>query len=118
LPYNAHTTAYEALWIGLPVLTLIGDAFHGRVATSLLKTIGLSELITSSSEAYEALAIELARNPTKLAELKQILDRNRLLAPLFDTKRFTRHIEAAYSAMYKRHQAGLAPDHIVVPKSP
>jgi predicted O-linked N-acetylglucosamine transferase (SPINDLY family) len=116
LPYNAHTTAYEALWIGLPVVTLIGDAFHGRVAASLLKAIGLSELITTSSEAYEALAIELARNPTKLAELKQMLERNRSLAPLFDTKRFTRNIEAAYAAMYGRHQAGLEPDHIVVPR--
>jgi protein O-GlcNAc transferase len=115
LPYNAHTTANEALWVGLPVLTRVGDAFHGRVAASLLKTIGLSELITTSSEAYEALAIELARNPAKLAELKQMLERNRSTAPLFDTKRFTRHIEAAYAAMYERQQAGLAPDHILVP---
>jgi protein O-GlcNAc transferase len=115
LPYNAHTTANEALWVGLPVLTQIGNAFHGRVAASLLRAVGLDELITSSTEAYEALATELANNPARLSAFRQRLESNRLVAPLFDTKRFTRHIEAAYAAMYERHQAGLEPDHIVVP---
>jgi protein O-GlcNAc transferase len=114
LPYNAHTTANEALWVGLPVLTRIGNAFQGRVAASLLRAVGLSELITSSAEDYEARAIELANNPASLSAFRQRLESNRLVAPLFDTKRFTRHIEAAYAAMSERHQAGLEPDHIVV----
>lgn len=114
LPYNAHTTANEALWVGLPVLTRIGNAFHGRVAASLLRAVGLSELIASSAEDYEARAIELANNPASLSAFRQRLESNRLVAPLFDTKHFTRHIEAAYAAMYERHQAGLEPDHIVV----
>jgi predicted O-linked N-acetylglucosamine transferase (SPINDLY family) len=116
LPYNAHTTANDALWVGVPVLTRIGDAFHGRVAASLLKAVGLDELITTSRQAYEALAIELANSPGGLAALKQKLESNRLTAPLFDTELFTRRLEAAYVAMYERHRAGLAPDHIVVPR--
>jgi predicted O-linked N-acetylglucosamine transferase (SPINDLY family) len=115
LPYNAHTTANEALWVGLPVLTRIGNAFHGRVVASLLRAVGLSELITSSAEDYEARAIELANNPARLSAFRQRLESNRLVAPLFDTKRFTRHIEVAYAAMHERYQAGLEPDHIVVP---
>jgi protein O-GlcNAc transferase len=116
LPYNAHTTANDALWVGLPVLTQIGDAFPGRVAASLLKAAGLDELITTSGEAYEALAIELASNHSRLSALRRKLESNRLTAPLFDTNLFTRRIEAAYMAMYERHQAGLTPDHIVVPQ--
>jgi predicted O-linked N-acetylglucosamine transferase (SPINDLY family) len=115
LPYNAHTTASDALWAGLPVLTRIGETFAGRVAASLLHAIGLPELITSTPQAYEALAIELATNPEKLAAIKRKLANNRLATPLFDTQLFTKHIEAAYAAMYERYQAGLAPDHIVIP---
>src|SRR5262249_20308746 len=107
LPYNAHTTASDALWAGLPVLTRIGETFAGRVAASLLHAIGLTELITSTPQAYEALAIELATNPEKLAAIKRKLANNRLTTPLFDTKLFTKHIEAAYAAMYERYQAGL-----------
>src|SRR5262249_32316779 len=118
LPYNAHTTANEALWVGVPVLTRLGDAFHGRVAASLLEAVGLPELITISAESYEALAIELANNPAKLSALKQKLNDNRSMAPLFNTKRFTRHLEAAYAAMHQRHQRGLPPDHIVVSQCP
>ena len=116
LPYNAHTTASDALWVGLPVLTRIGETFAGRVAASLLNAIGLTELITSTPQAYEALAIELASNPEKLAAIKRKLATNRLTTPLFDTQLFTRHIEAAYIAMYERYQADLPPDHIYVPK--
>ena len=116
LPYNAHTTANEALWVGLPVLTRLGDAFQGRVAASLLQAVGLAELITTSPEAYEALAIELANNPAKLSALKQKLETNRRAAPLFNTKLFTRHIEEAYAVMHERHQRGLPPDHIIVPQ--
>jgi predicted O-linked N-acetylglucosamine transferase (SPINDLY family) len=114
LPYNAHTTANDALWAGLPVLTLIGETFAGRAAASLLTAIGMQELITSTPQEYEALAIELASNPTKLAELKSKLMKHRLTKPLFDTQLFTRHIEAAYTAMHERHHAGLPPEHIYV----
>lgn len=114
LPYNAHTTASDALWAGLPVLTQIGETFAGRVAASLLKAVGLPELITHSSEEYEGLAIEIARHPETLRALKKKLAENRLGAPLFDTERLTRQIEAAYIAMHGRYRAGLAPDTIVV----
>jgi protein O-GlcNAc transferase len=114
LPYNAHTTASDALWTGLPVLTRIGETFAGRVAASLLRATDLPELITTSPEAYVALAIELAASPEKLSAIKDKLARNRLTTPLFDTARFTRHIEAAYTAMYARDQEGLPPEHIYV----
>lgn len=114
LPYNAHATASDALWTGLPVLTQIGDAFPGRVAASLLNAIGLPELITDSAEAYERLALELATHPDRLAATGRKLAANRLTSPLFDTVRFTGDIEAAYSAMHDRHIARLPPDHIVI----
>jgi predicted O-linked N-acetylglucosamine transferase (SPINDLY family) len=113
-PYNAHTTASDALWAGLPVLTFQGSTFAGRVAASLLSTIGLPEMITLSIEEYEALAIKLATQPGKLAAIRQKLSEHRLSYPLFDTPRFTRNIEAAYLQMWKRHQAKLAPEHIHV----
>ena len=115
LPVNAHTTASDALWAGLPVLTCLGETFAGRVAASLLNAIGLPELITTTLESYERMAIDLATHPEKLATVKRKLAENRLTTPLFDTKLFTRHIEAAYTAMYERYQAGLPPDHIVIP---
>ena len=115
LPYNAHTTASDALWAGLPVLTCLGETFSGRVAASLLNAIGLPELVTETPQAYEAMAIELATHPEILAGIKRKLAANRLATPLFDTEGFTRHIEAAYAAMHQRHRAGLAPDHIVIP---
>jgi protein O-GlcNAc transferase len=114
LPYNAHTTASDALWSGLPVLTQVGSTFAGRVAASLLQAVGLPELIAASPQEYETRAIELASNPARLAEIRARLARNRMTAPLFDTKRTTRHIERAYEAMYDRHRAGLPPDHIDV----
>jgi predicted O-linked N-acetylglucosamine transferase (SPINDLY family) len=112
LPFNAHTTASDALWAGLPVLTQIGSTFAGRVAASLLKAINLPELITHSPEEYEALAIELALNKEKLRRIQEKLARNRLTTPLFDTPLYTKHLEAAYEAMYQRYQVGLPPDHI------
>ena len=115
LPYGAHTTASDALWAGLPVLTCLGESFAGRVSASLLQAIGLPELIKTTSEAYEQAAVELARHPDKLAHLKRKLAENWRTAPLFDTALFTKHIEAAYTGMYERYQAGLAPDHMCVP---
>jgi predicted O-linked N-acetylglucosamine transferase (SPINDLY family) len=115
LPYNAHTTASDALWAGLPVLTCRGETFAGRVASSLLQSLDLPELITATQEDYVRLAIELATHPEKRAAIQQKLADNRLSTPLFDTARFTRHIEQAYVAMVERQRAGRAPDHIVVP---
>ena len=113
-PYNAGATASDALWAGVPVLTRIGDIFAGRVAASLLKAIELPDLVTTTPQAYEELAIEFATNPQKFAALKTRLSQNRLTTPLFDTQRFTRNIEAAYTAMYERHRADLPPEHIYV----
>ena len=110
LPYNAHTTASDALWAGLPVLTCLGATFAGRVAASLLNAIRLPELITTSPEAYEQMAIDLATHPEKLAVIKGKLAENRLTTPLFDTKLFTKHIEAAYSIMWERYQRGEPPE--------
>ena len=109
LPCNAHTTTSDALWAGLPVLTLTGEAFAGRVAASLLTSVGLSELITSSAEDYERLAILLAQNPEKLGLLRQSLCTNLMSAPLFDTQRFTHNIEYLYTAMMARYEAALTP---------
>jgi protein O-GlcNAc transferase len=112
VPYNGHATASLALWAGLPVLTILGETFAGRVAASLLTAIGLPELIAPAADAYEARAVELATSPDRLHALKTKLEANRLTTPLFDTARFTRHIEAAYTAMHVRVQAGLAPANI------
>jgi predicted O-linked N-acetylglucosamine transferase (SPINDLY family) len=115
-PCNAHTTASDALWAGLPVLTCAGESFASRVAASLLNAIGLPELVTTSPQHYEALAMELARDRGRLSGLREKLARNRLAEPLFDTARFTKHIESAYMQMDERHQADLPPDHFdVVP---
>jgi predicted O-linked N-acetylglucosamine transferase (SPINDLY family)/SAM-dependent methyltransferase len=109
LPYNAHTTASDALWAGLPVLTCAGTAFAGRVAGSLLRAAGLPELITESLADYEALALHLATHPEELAALKRQLEGNRLSQPLFDVDRFRRHIEAAYTTMWEIRQRGEPP---------
>jgi protein O-GlcNAc transferase len=116
LPYNAHTTASDALWTGLPVLTQIGQSFAGKVAASLLSAIELPELITQTRAEYERAAVELASNPAKLAAIKAKLVKNRLTTPLFNTQLFTRHIEQAYAKMYERYQSDLPPDHISVPQ--
>jgi predicted O-linked N-acetylglucosamine transferase (SPINDLY family) len=109
LPCNAHTTTSDALWTGVPVLTCLGTTFAGRVAASLLKAIGLDELITRSLEDYEALALKLAHDPALHAALKAKLAGHRQTYPLFDTKRFTRNIEAAYTTMWQRYQRGEPP---------
>jgi protein O-GlcNAc transferase len=113
-PYNAHTTASDALWAGVPVLTLQGQSFAARVAASLLTNIGVPELITQSEEEYCSLAIELALNADKLNAIRTKLDQNRVTTPLFNTRLFARHIESAYLTAYNRYQVGLPPDHIYV----
>ena len=114
LPVNAHTTASDALWSGLPVLTCKGTAFAGRVAASLLTAIGLTELITYSLEQYEALACEIATTPDMLTAIKIKLAHNRLTHPLFDTDKFRMHIETAYTTMWQRCEQGLPPVSFVV----
>ncbi|HKB96647.1 MAG TPA: hypothetical protein VKB94_07325, partial [Rhizomicrobium sp.] len=109
LPYNAHTTASDALWAGLPLLTCRGTAFPGRVAASLLGAIGMPELITESRNDYEARAIALARDPGAMAELKEKLARNRLIFPLFDTDLFRKNIELAYTSMWRAWKRGDPP---------
>jgi predicted O-linked N-acetylglucosamine transferase (SPINDLY family) len=115
LPINAHTTASDALWAGLPLVTCRGSAFAGRVAASVLQAVGMPELITESLGDYEALALNLATTPALLAETRARLARQRLTAPLFDTARSCRHIEAAYSGMWERHLRGEPPQSFSVP---
>ena len=117
-PYNAHTTASDALWAGVPLLTCPGQSFASRVAASLLTALDLPELIAPTMDDYEHLAIELARNPEKLSALKAKLAHNKQHAPLFDGKIFARHLEAAYEAMFARHLAGLPPAVIDIPPLP
>ena len=114
LPYNAHTTACDALWAGVPLVTCLGTTFVGRVAASLLKAIGLDELITRSLEDYEALALKLAHDPALLAALRDRLAHNKTRFPLFDTARTTRQIEAAYTMMWQRYQRNETPKVISV----
>ena len=112
LPCNAHTTASDALWAGLPVLTRMGESFASRVAASLLNAIGLSELITTSAADYERMAIGLAQNPAKLISIKRKLSDNRLTMPLFNSELYAKHLEAAYIAMHERYRSGLPAAHI------
>jgi predicted O-linked N-acetylglucosamine transferase (SPINDLY family) len=109
LPCNAHTTASDALWAGLPVLTRTGQAFAGRVASSLLYALGLDELVCTDLPGYEAMALRLATNADELAALRHKLASVRDSAPLFDSDRFRRHLESAYLAMWQRHVDGQAP---------
>lgn len=111
-PWNAHTTTSDALWAGLPVLTLMGQSFASRVAASLLNAIDLPELITKTQEEYESLAIGLALNPNKLTEIKKKLASRHSTSSLFNTPLFTKNLEAAYIKMTDRYQADLQPDHI------
>jgi len=113
-PYNAGTTASDALRMGLPVLTYLGSSAVSRHAASILTALNLPELITTTLEEYESLAIELATDPEKLKNIKDKLVSNLSTAPLYDTPLFTRNLESAYSMMYDRYQRGLDPDHIYV----
>jgi predicted O-linked N-acetylglucosamine transferase (SPINDLY family) len=114
-PYNAHTTASDALWAGLPVLTRTGLSFASRVAASLLNAVGLPELVTGSPQDYEALAIALAKDPARLAGIRQVLAANRTTSPLFDGRQIARHLEAGYETIVKRHRAGLPPADTDIP---
>jgi predicted O-linked N-acetylglucosamine transferase (SPINDLY family) len=118
LPCNAHTTASDALWAGLPVLTCMGGTFAGRVAASLLNAVGLPELATDSLDNYEKLALELAMKPAMLYDFRARLARNRYTHPLFDADRFRRHIESAYITMHDRVQQGEPPASFAVQRQP
>ncbi|MEA2824923.1 MAG: protein O-GlcNAc transferase [Alphaproteobacteria bacterium] len=118
LPYGAHTTASDALWAGVPVLTRLGKTFAGRVAASLLNAIHMPELITLSRAQYESQACELARNPVLLSGIKTKLARNRETMPLFDTARITRNLEAVYSEMWVRQRRGDRPESFTIPGAP
>jgi predicted O-linked N-acetylglucosamine transferase (SPINDLY family) len=109
LPYSAHTTASDALFVGLPLITCLGTTFAGRVAASLLSAVGLPELITRSLEEYEALAMRLAHQREALQSIRSKLAANGKTHPLFDTLRMTRNLEAAFEAMWERGQRGLPP---------
>ena len=112
--YNAHTTAGDALWVGLPVVTKLGKGFAARVAGSLLTAIDLPELITETEMEYEDLILGLASNPQRLAAIKQKLAANRLSKPLFNTQLFTKHLEDGYQQAYQRYFDNLEPDMITV----
>src|SRR5258708_9776235 len=118
LPYGAHTTASDALWVGVPVLTRLGKTFAGRVAASLLNAIHVPELITQSLAQYESQACELARNPALLAGIKAKLARNRQTTPLFDTARITPNLERAYSEMWARQRSGERPASFAISGAP
>jgi len=117
LHYNAHTTASDALWAGVPVLTCLGSTFAGRVAASLVRAVGLPEMVVASLADYEALALKLAREPELVGGMKAKLARNRESYPLFDTARFTRNIEAAYTAMWQRARRAELPESFAVDPS-
>ncbi|MBF0126709.1 MAG: hypothetical protein HQM02_05800, partial [Magnetococcales bacterium] len=106
-PYNSHTTASDALWSGVPLVTKTGQTFVSRIAASLLHAVGLPELVTHSWEAYFELALELARNPARLRGIRERLWVNRLTHPLFDTRRFTRDLERLFERMWQDHGAGI-----------
>ena len=113
-PYNAGATAAAALWSGVPLLTVLGSTFVGRMAASMLHAVGLPELVAGSLSAYEALARKVATDPAYCASFKQKLARNRETFPLFDTPRFTRNIENAYVTMWQTHRQGLPPANFTV----
>src|SRR5262249_1850667 len=114
IPCNAHTTASDALWMGVPLVSCAGRNFAGRVAASLLNAIGVPELVTTTLQDYEVLARRLATDPAALQRIKVRLDDNRRTAPLFDTTRLCRNIEAAYLKMWELHQRGEPPQSFAI----
>ena len=117
-PFNAHTTASDALWAGLPLLTCAGSTFASRVGASLLHACGLPQLVAHDTQAYVQLALQLSGEPQRVQQLRHQLTATRLSVPLFDAARFTRHIETAYDLAWERHCQGLPPEHFSVPPRP
>jgi len=116
-PYNAHATACDFLWAGVPVLTLTGGGYPGRAGASILSAAGLDSLITHSPGDYEQRALQLANDPGEVRRVKDVLAGNRSLSPLFDTPRFTRNLERAYTTIWRRHESGAAPESFAVDDS-
>jgi predicted O-linked N-acetylglucosamine transferase (SPINDLY family) len=114
-PYSAHTTASDALWTGLPVLTWAGETFASRVAGSLLRAVGLPDLVTRTLADYETMALTLVREPARLAEIRARLAANRPTAPLFDAATFTHGLEAAYAHMVDVWSQGSEPQAFAAP---
>ena len=114
--YNAHATASDALWAGLPVVTKLGKGFAARVAGSLLSAIDMPELITETEQEYESLILDLATNPKRLGAIKLKLAANRLSKPLFNTELFTKHLEDGYQRAYQQYFDGKEPEAIYVPE--
>ena len=112
MAYNAGTTASDALWAGLPVLTCKGRSFPARYGASLLNAVGMPELIASTIEEYEELAVQLASDAARMEMVRRKLANNRAGTPLFDTPRFTKSLESAYVRIHERYLEGLPPDHI------
>ena len=110
IPYNAHTTASDALWGEVPVLTLSGKSFASRVGSSILTAVGLTELIAPNIKKYESIALNLAKSPNKLSSLKQKLRKNFSTKPLFNTKLYTKNLENKYEKIWKDHQKKLSSD--------
>lgn len=108
-PYNAHTTTIDALWARVPVITLPGDSFTSRVASSILRVAGLQNLVASSVDDYVAKAVALARDGAQRQSLRNYLDNLRTTSPLYDTQTFVDGLEAAFEAMYARYEAKLPP---------
>ena len=115
-PYSSGATASNVLWAGLPIVTKSGQSYAARMAGSMLNAIGLPELITQTEKDYEALILELATNPIKLAKIKEKLTNNRLTQPLFNTELYTRHLENGYQQAYQNYFDGNPPQTIIVPK--
>jgi predicted O-linked N-acetylglucosamine transferase (SPINDLY family) len=103
LPYNAHTTANDSLWAGLPVLTCLGNTFPGRVGASLLNSIGLADLVTFSLEDYKKKAVYFGNNPDELKKIKNKLNKNKFEYPLFNSELYTKNLESIFVKLYKEH---------------
>lgn len=112
--YNAHTTASDAMWGGLPVLTRVGHQFAARVGASLVTAMGMPDMVAADDQAYHDKALAIARSPALLAELRARVAANRLTQPLYDTRGYARQIERAYTLVHERRIAGLAPEHVTV----
>ena len=114
LPYNAHTTASEAIRMGVPVITLIGNSFASRVAASIVTAVNMPELITQTQDEYESLAIKLAKNQERFNQIKQKLIENLSTSSLLNSQSFTKNLELAYEAMNAKVHSKQEPEHIIV----
>jgi predicted O-linked N-acetylglucosamine transferase (SPINDLY family) len=113
-PYNAHTSAIDTLWAGVPIVTRMGRSFASRLAGSLLKSVGLDDLIANSVQEFEDLSVDLAMHPEKLKKYRKLLEKNRTTHRLFNTKLYVENFEKALIEIYNKQQAGLPPDHVVI----